>query len=416
MTRPLILRNSDIFLLWSGQVLSQAGTRMYQIALIWWVLAEGGGGGREAGVFMVMGALPALLFARRIGGTVDRTPAKSLLVGCDLASFVLTALVALAMKAGGLGLAGVYASSFLLAALQAMFDPTLNKFLAQVAEPKDLEEAVAFQTSTQALASFGGAVLGAVLIERVGILGVVVLNAASFLVSALANSALSRGRPAAAGGAPGVSPAEGSLSGWKLLRDMPRIKKILIGFGCANFFLTPILLILPLYVKQALRGGPSLLGALESAVWLGLVAGTFLAPRLRFTSNTPRLGAAALAISGVCLFIPGLVADRYLFGAMLFIAGTALGVNNVKFVALFQAEVAPQVKGRFFALMQALLSFTFPAAFFLFGVLADRVAVTRVCLLQGIGLIAVSAYFLELSREPETGVGPRAGAEPVPAG
>lgn len=408
MKQPLIFRNRDIFLLWFGQVLSQMGTRMYQIALIWWVLAEGGGGGKEAGLFMVMGAMPALLLVRWIGKTVDSVSAKTLLVGTDVASFILTALVALAMNSSGLGLAGVYASSFLLAGLQALFDPTLNKSVAALAPAEDMEEAVAFQSSTQSLASFGGAVLGAVLIERVGIMGVVILNSASYLLSAGANMMLQL-PPSMVGGA-----SEETASGWSLLRDMPRIKKILIGFGCANFFLTPILVILPIYVKQALLGGPSLLGALEACIWLGLVAGTFLAPRLG-ASNTVRLGSAALFVSGVCLLIPGFIVQSQLFGILLFIAGAALGVNNVKFVALFQQSVAPEIKGRFFALMQALLSFTFPAAFFLFGVLADWMAVYRVCLIQGLGLIAVSAYFLILSGS-QTKASSSIQAQAVPAG
>lgn len=392
MKRPLIFRNRDIFLLWSGQVLSQVGTRMYQIALIWWVLADGGGGGKEAGVFMVMGALPALLGVRWIGKTVDRSGAKTILVGTDLASFSLTALVALAMKTGSIGLGVVYLSSFLLAGLQALFDPTLNKSLAQLAAAEDMEEAVAFQSSTQSLASFGGAVLGAMLIDRLGIPGVVILNAASFLISALANALLRLPRTAHAADLAG----EDQL-GWNILQDMPRIKKILIGFGAANFFLTPILLILPLYVKEALQGGPALLGTLEAGLWLGLVAGTFLAPRIN-DSNTERLGSAILFISGVSLFVPGLIVSSPLFAALLFTAGAALGVNNVKFVSLFQSTVPPELKGRFFALMQALLSFTFPAAFFLFGVLADVMAVYRVCLIQGLGLFALSAYFMYLSR------------------
>ncbi|MEK7745451.1 MAG: hypothetical protein AAB576_02185, partial [Elusimicrobiota bacterium] len=41
---PLLLRDRDMLLVWSGQSLSQAGTRLYQIALAWWIVSRGGGG------------------------------------------------------------------------------------------------------------------------------------------------------------------------------------------------------------------------------------------------------------------------------------------------------------------------------------------------------------------------------------
>jgi hypothetical protein len=101
--------------------------------------------------------------------------------------------------------------------------------------------------------------------------------------------------------------------------------------------------------------------------------------------------------------LPGLVVHAALFGAALFCAGCCVGVNNVKFLALFQERVRPDIKGRFFALMQALLGFTFPAAFFLFGLLAELMAPPRVCIVQALGVLALSIYFLGLSRTTEVG-------------
>jgi len=396
---PLVLRNRNLFLMWSGQVLSQSGTRMYQIALAWWVVTSGGGG-REVGLFMVAGALPALVFVRRIGKVVDRQPSRRVLITCDLGAFVVTALVAMLFRCGRLDFTGACVAGFLLALAQAFFDPALSKAVAQAAAPGDLEAAVACQSSTQSLASFAGAMAGALLIDRVGILGVILINAVSFLASAAANAGLSL-RFASF---PAAMPANGAWSAWDALRDAPWLKKVLLGFGCVNFFLTPILVVLPLYVKISLGGSASLLGCLEAAVWLGILGGTFGSPWIQ-AGNAPagvmRLGASCMLGLGACLLLPGLVVNRGLFLAALFGAGCALGINNVKFVTLFQACVRPELKGRFFALMQALLSFTFPAAFFLFGLLAEWLAPPRVCLIQAAGVLALSGYFLRLSRSQE---------------
>jgi hypothetical protein len=159
-------------------------------------------------------------------------------------------------------------------------------------------------------------------------------------------------------------------------------------------------------VKITLGGTASLLGILEAAIWLGILAGTFGSKRAGAGSTAPevlRLGAACMLLLGGALFLPGVFVHKGLFFAALFCAGCCVGVNNVKFVTLFQERVRPEIKGRFFALMQALLSFTFPAAFFLFGLLAEIMTPPKVCLIQSVGVLALSGYFLRLSKTTEVG-------------
>jgi MFS family permease len=397
---PLILRNRNMFLIWSGQALSQIGTRMYQIALAWWIVTTGGGG-KEVGLFMVAGALPALAFVKVIGKAVDRHKSRSMLIACDLCAFIVAAAVAFLFRGERLGFAGACIAGFFLALAQSFFDPALSKAVAEAAAPEDLEAAVAFQSSTQSLASFTGAMAGALLIDRIGILGVIVLNALSFLVSAGANALLDIA-PAARPAAP--VPEADVVSAWAAFQENPWLKKTLIGFGCVNFFLTPILVVLPLYVKITLGGTATLLGILEAAIWLGILAGTF-GSRWVSTGGTTagvlRLAAACMLLLGAALLLPAVVVHAGLFCAALFCAGCCVGVNNVKFITLFQDRVRPELKGRFFALVQALIGFTFPAAFFLFGLLAEIMAPPKVCLIQALGVLALSGYFLRLSQTTE---------------
>ena len=402
---PLVLRDKNMAAIWLGQILSQAGTRMYQIAIAWWIVAGTNTPGRTLGLFMVAGTLPAILFVKPIGRLIDSRRAKSLLVASDLGCFAVVAGVGLAFDHSLMGLPLILASGVLVAGFAAVFDPTLNKALAEAVPAADMEEAIAFQSSTQSLASFGGAVAGALLIDRLGVAGVIWLNAASFLVSAGCTTLLTLTESAAKPAA-----AEDRASAWKMLARLPLIKNVLIGFGLTNFFLAPILVVLPLYVSRTLHGSAALLGRLEAGVWLGLLAGTLAAPWVR-AANTLALGSVCVAVMGLSLGLPGLITHDRVLLAALFCAGTALGVNNVKFMALFQETVPAEFKGRFFALMQALLSFSYPAAFLIFGMLADCLEPPKVCLIQGLGILVLSAHFLRLSRGPA-----RPAGEPLAAG
>jgi len=155
---------------------------------------------------------------------------------------------------------------------------------------------------------------------------------------------------------------------------------------------------LPLYTKQTLAASPTVLGMLEASLWIGLVVGSFSTGIVAFVKSTIRVGALCVFAGGLSLSVPGLIVDRTVYLAMLFCAGLSLGINNVKFVSLFQTVVPSEIKGRFFALMQALISFTFPISYFAFGCLADVVSPPRVCLIQGIGIMILSGFFLHLAR------------------
>ncbi len=393
---PLILRNRDMALIWIGQTLSQAGTRMYQIALVWWIVTRSTtGAGLSLGLFLVAGALPAILFVKPIGRLIDSQGSKGLLVACDILCFAVVSGVGFLFVEARLNFPAILISGFLVAGLAAVFDPTLNKALAQAVPPADMEDAVALQSSTQSLASFGGAMAGAILIGRLGIAGAIWLNALSFLLSGLCNFLLTL--EVAAAKPATTAQATKAQSAWEMLSRLPLIKKVLIGFGLTNFFLTPILVVLPLYVKRILHGSASELGALEAGIWLGLLAGTLAAKWVR-TADTLRLGSACMAILGLSLGLPGVVAHERLMLISLFVAGAALGVNNVKFLALFQEKVPVDFKGRFFALMQAALSFSYPAAYLVFGALADWIDPPKVCLLQGLGILILAVYFRGLSQ------------------
>lgn len=393
MTAPLVLRNPDMLLLWIGQLASQAGTQMYRMALLWWILtASPGGSGLEVGLLMVFGAIPSLAFVKPIGRLVERTDSQRLLVSCDLIASGVVGVVTALLYSGALTVWAAYAASFLTASVHAVFDPTLNKAVPRIVAPEDMQAAVAFQSSTQSLASFGGAVAGAVLVEQIGIPAVALANAVSYLVSALCIVAI-RFRPAPEAMGSGIAR---DLSALAVLDAMPLVKRYLIGFGMVNFFTVPTLVVLPVYTYQTLQASPSTLGALEASLWLGLLAGAFSSRVVDRIRRPSRVAALCLFTLGTCLFVPGVYIHRETYILLLFIAGMALGVNNVKFIALFQKLVPPEAKGRFFAVLQAAVGFTFPVAYAVFGMMAKFLPPPQVCLVQGVGTMAVALYFLSL--------------------
>lgn len=232
--RPLVLRNCDFALVWAGQVLSQGGTRMYQIGVVWWLLTQVDSphAGLAAGAFLLVGALPTLVLAPVIGRVLTRVPSKTVMLRAEVLAAVTSGGLALLTATTTVPAAVVYVAACVLAVCQAFFDPCLTKSVPELVDEADIESAVGFESSTQSLANFGGAVVGAVLIGLVGFTGAVALNATTYVVSAVC-LALAGFRPTHAVEAD--EPGTARLGLWRLLASMPRVRTILVCFAVANF-------------------------------------------------------------------------------------------------------------------------------------------------------------------------------------
>lgn len=384
----------DFRLVWLGQVLSQGGTRLYQIALLWWLLEQmpASSRGLAAGAFLVVGVLPSLTLVGYIGRVISRVPARTVMLRAEAVAFLAVSSLVLL---GDPPVWSVYVVGLVLAICQAFFDPTLMKALPELVSPADVPRAVGYGTSTQPVANFAGAAFGAVLLASVGFPGAVAVNALTYLISVCC---LLMARFASVPGVPG------ERGTWAFLGTLPGVKPVLLVFAGVNFFSTPTVLVLPLYTKSVLGAGAGSLALLESAVWFGLIAGALLAPRIPVRGSITSFGAACVALFGLFLAVPGVVVSLPVYVVTLVLSGFCLGVCNVKFMTLFQQVVPAEAKGRFFPALTAVLSITFPVAFLSFGVLGDLLGAQLLVVAQGVGLLALGAV-LSRVKEPAPALG-----------
>ena len=240
MAAPLIFRDRDFLLLWLSQVISQAGTRMFQIGLVWWILSSGSErAGLLLGIFMVVGALPPILAAKPIGKAVDRFSPRRILTVVDCLGLMIAVLLGFLFHGGVESVGLIMVAGFVFAILQAFIDPTLNKALPFLVARKDLESGVAFVASSLTLASFAGAVAGALVLESLGLVGVVLLNGATFLVSLVCDRIVRFGKRRAERERVTGTEALANVSLRSFFGERPLLQKLLAGFASVNFFWNP---------------------------------------------------------------------------------------------------------------------------------------------------------------------------------
>ncbi|MFB7663565.1 hypothetical protein ACFC1R_06380 [Kitasatospora sp. NPDC056138] len=183
--------------------------------------------------------------------------------------------------------------------------------------------------------------------------------------------------------------------------------------------------VMPLYTRSVLHADGSTVAALEAALGVGTLAGSFTGGRL--PGSPTAVGAGCLTLMAAALGLPGLLAAQAAAVGAMAVAGWCVGVIGVRFVALFQRLVPAGDKPGFFAVMQALLGATFPLSSLLFGILGDQLSPRSLCLVQAVGLVPVAAALwwlgngsrdLSEAADPAAPVLPDAApdAGPVPAG
>ncbi|AUG81710.1 hypothetical protein CFP65_7106 [Kitasatospora sp. MMS16-BH015] len=402
---PLVLRNRAFGAVWLGQVCTQAAVRMFQVGIAWWLVAYAatGAGGLAAGLFMAVSTLPAVALAPLVARAIAHYAHRSLLrAAAGAAGAVALALAGWAC-ASDLPVPAAYAATLALAACQSFFDPCLTTAVPELVADEDIEAATGFELATQSLAGLGGALLGALVVDRAGVAGLAVGCAAAYTLAALlvatarfraagpaeaaawSDSATSAEPAVPAASAASAEPAGPQRTLRQILGGLPYVRAILLCFAAANLFTTAVFVVMPLYTADVLHGGGGTVSLLEAALGVGTLVGSFTGARV--PGRPTVVGAGCLAAMAVALAVPGLVAGRAALLGALLVAGWCVGAIGVRFVALFQRLVPPADKPAFFAVMQAVLGATFPVASLLFGLLGDHLSAQTLCLIQAAGLL-----------------------------
>jgi MFS family permease len=177
-----LLRRRDFGLLWAGGLISETGDWFLLVGLPVWVLQVTGSSLVTATVFLV-GLLPSLVVGPLAGVLVDRWDRRRTLVAVSLAQagFLLPLL---AVDGRG-DLWVVYVVMAVEAVLAQFNDPARNALVPALVGRDDLVGANALIGLNGNLARLVGSPLGGVLVEVAGLPGLVVGDAASFLLGAV---------------------------------------------------------------------------------------------------------------------------------------------------------------------------------------------------------------------------------------
>jgi MFS family permease len=215
--RELLRGNANFRHLWSGQVVSEIGDWLNNIAVVALALELAGPAheGRAIAVYAVARHLPLFLFGPIAGVVVDRADRRRVMIAADVARALLAAGFLLAQSFSSLP--AIYAVGASLFAVSAFFNAAKRATIPVIVTGADeLLGANSLSASTTAATLAVGSALGGLVATFISRDLVFVLNAATFLVSALLISRIRLPRRQGA-----VEPPPLPLRAFAPLRELP---------------------------------------------------------------------------------------------------------------------------------------------------------------------------------------------------
>jgi MFS family permease len=388
---------ADFRRLFAGRVVSAVGDKFFSIAIAWWVLTKAGENSRfHLGLIMAVNVIPVIVFGPLLGTLADRCDKRRVMLAADGARAALMLALAGFLWADRLTLTWLYSLCFLISVFGPLFESAVAASILRLTSPEKMPQAVAADSSVMQLSNVAGSALGSILMAAAGVAGAFFFNAGSYLVSFGAVWAVKT--PLTPEDREKTSFMDEFREGLSYIFGNKPVRALILAFAAFNFFVGPILILIPMIVKFTLNESVTWLAVFETFFALGSAA---LAIGLSFKKKYGDIyGWFFVSLLAVGLSFGGLyfTVNKLLICALLFAAGGALGAGNTVALTLFQTTVPDEIKGRFFAVLTTLAYAVLPLTFMLNGVLAEKFSIGFSIALNASAVLALSFIILLLPK------------------
>jgi MFS family permease len=379
-------RNFRLFL--SGQLISLIGNYVQTVAQAWLVYRLTGSAAL-LGLVAFAGQISLFVLTPITGAVADSKSRKHILFATQIAPMILSLIMAVLTLSGHIHVWHVFTVAALLGVVNAFDFPVRQAFVAELVTKEDLMSAVTLNSSMINSARMIGPGVGGLLIAGIGEGWCFLLNAASF-------GAVIIGLLMMTAEAAPLMPARhfraGVAEAFNFVRRTGPVGGLLVLLGLISFMGLRYEILMPVYAREILHGGPTEFGLLMGASGVGAVLGSLV---LATFGNMRTLGDwaafAAIGFGGTLVLLSFSHSFALSLVVMLLIGFTMvteLDASNT----LVQRIVPDELRGRVMAIWTMMLSGLAPFGSLLVGMLAQHFSARRTfaaggmaCIMGGMG-------------------------------
>jgi MFS transporter, DHA3 family, macrolide efflux protein len=403
--------NRNFILLWQGDAISQIGSQVSMIAMLFWIKHATESPALMGGMAMTSGLAGVLLSP--IGGVfADRYSRRSILVFCDLISgFAVLSLslwMLLRPTVQGWTLAWVFAVSIVLSIVRSFFTPAIAASTADLVPEEKVAGANSMLEASSQISILLGQGIGGMLFRMLGAPLIFLIDGVTYLFSAFSKYYIRIPQPLTEKNGNWRARAHDFkrdiLEGLGYIRTNTGLSQLLLIASFLNFFMAPILGLLPFYVEDHLKLHPGWYGYLLASFGVGNLVGYLLTGTVT-VSGKARSGLiiAFIALISALNGLLGVVNTPVAVVVVMISIGTASGYINVNLMTILQITTPTKIRGRVFGLLEMLSACLFPIGMGLAGAAAFLVGnnIPVIYLLCGAcsALVALAALFLSPIRQ-----------------
>lgn len=381
--------------LWSAQTVSQFGSQVTNLALPFVAILVLKASTFKVAALGVVDFLPFVLFSLPAGVWVDRLRRRPILIAADWGRATVLASIPLAYLVGHLTLGQLYVVGFVAGTLTVFFDVSYQSFLPSLVERDEIGDGNSKLEITRSGAQVAGPGLAGLLVGAFTAPYAIVVDAASFVASALFMTRIERVEQLPATNGQRRMRAEMTEGLGYVLRH-PLMRPMMMFVATSNFFTTMIFSILLVYAVRVLHLSAATIGVVFSLGNIGVLAGALGATRIarRFGIGRTLVGLAA-AGGFAWIFVPlasGAVAIPFLVIAQL-VFGFCAVASNINGISLLQAITPDRLLGRMNASRRFVVWGVIPLGGLAGGALGSHIGVRET---MWVGAVGSSFAFLPL--------------------
>lgn len=406
-----IFRNTNFMLLLTGQIVSNLGNSIFNVAVSWYImslLAE-----NNPGLFMAIYGLctliPTLIFGPLSGVFVDMHSRKQIIVGTDIIRGLLMLFLALLTYLEIIPLIMLFTVTILNAFFGTFFNPAVFSSIPNLVKKDHLLKANSLNGISMQLSNIIGAAISGFLYYFFGIIGVFMINGISFILSGIWEAFIKMPKTNT------QKTDKAKTHFWTDFKEgihyIKQQKPLLILVGLAliiNIIFSPVFSILiPKSIKFILGMTAKELGILESIMPIGAILGmalmtfkTLKIKNYKLLVNCTIVQGISISLFGVplILFSMSYIGNNVvliIFCGLSLILGISSALLKTPIHTAFQRLVDDEYRGRFFGIFTTLTQGTIPLGLVLFGILSDSVQLSTLFIVAGVIITALGVSILK---------------------
>jgi MFS family permease len=384
-------RSRNYRLYFAGQGVSLIGTWMQHIAMSWLVYRLTNSA-FLLGLVGFTGQIPIFVLTSFAGVFADRVYRRNLLIITQVLCAVQASLLAFLTLSGHIQVWHLILLSLFLGTINAFDMPARHSFVIEIVEhKKDLGNAIALNSAMFNGARLVGPSIAGLLVGALGEGICFLLNAVSFFAIIFTLLAMKIPKKKTEIEHPPVF--HGLREGYRYAFGFPPILYVLVLVATISLLGMSYMVLMPVFARDILHGGPQTLGFMMGASGIGALVGSFYLASRRSILGMAKLLAVATGAFGAGIIIFSFSRSIPLSMFIMLFTGFGMILHMTASNTILQTIVDEDKRGRTMSLLGMSSMGMAPFGSLLAGFLANKIGAPNTLVISGLACVAGALFF-----------------------